>query len=545
MSHGPGETLGGRYRILSPIGQGGMGAVFLAEDLKLKGKKWAVKAIPIPPGEETRLALEAEMLASLQHPRLPHIVDYFVPDGHGIAYMVMDYVQGPTLQDAFERAGRQFDWQAVVRIGIQLCELLHYLHTYKPRPIVYRDLKPSNVMLDESGGLRLIDFGIARHFKLGQHADTIRIGTIGFAAPEQIAGEQTDPRSDLYGLGALLYYLLTQGGMYYLNAAALSDSRPDLPAGLTSTVQRLLEDDARLRIQTAAEARERLVAVDVSGVSNTAHLLTFPSPEPSRSEPGAAERQRLVVAGSLYPGAGSTFLAVSLARMLHTCGVDNALIEHPTNEPDLYMLLYGDKKAPKGYSFEPDVILQDEIDPTPSNRVVWSEGRTVWVPGNPEGLRSDWTIAATFKLLHRARRTVTIWDVSTSWEDPSVAELCQAADLILVVADASPSKLSRPSSRTRLESLTKAEWIANREVRSGQSEWHAALPNPPKCIVPEIPRDAVLKSMWKGALLQDDPLFRDTIFDSLQPVLRELVPGSIQPLLSSEKKTNKWRRFFG
>jgi serine/threonine protein kinase len=215
-----GDTLGGRYRIVSLLGQGGMGRVFLAEDLKLKGKKWAVKEC-LHVGSDVQVFLEeAEMLAQLQHPQLPQLVDYFASDTGGFAYLVMDYIQGPTLQDLFERGGRELAVDRVVNYSLQLCELFHYLHSFRPKAIIYRDLKPSNVMINEHDRVRLIDFGVARHFTLGKHADTLQLGTIGFAAPEQLVSAQTDFRSDLYTLGAMMYYLLSRGQYMYINSSS-------------------------------------------------------------------------------------------------------------------------------------------------------------------------------------------------------------------------------------------------------------------------------------------------------------------------------------
>jgi serine/threonine protein kinase len=149
---------------------------------------------------------EAVILAGLNHPGLTAVHDYFVENGS--FYLVMEFVQGETLQQAWERAGRRFNETQVVAWAQQLCEVLTYLHRQQP-PIVFRDLKPANIMLQPDGRLKLIDFGIARQFDPSKTSDTVKFGTPGYAAPEQYGRGQTDARSDLYALGIVLHQLLS------------------------------------------------------------------------------------------------------------------------------------------------------------------------------------------------------------------------------------------------------------------------------------------------------------------------------------------------
>jgi len=203
-----------RYVIIEKLGQGGMGAVYRAGDRRLSTVNWAIKemseaAITGPlerqQAHETFLH-EAEMLAGLSHPNLPRVTDYFEQDGK--AYLVMEFVPGETLLSYLQREGlpqlqaRVFEW---VR---RLCDVLDYLHTQQP-PIIFRDLKPANIMLTPQGQIKLIDFGIARLFKPGQAKDTLAFGTVGYSAPEQYGRGQTDARSDVYALGVLVHQLLS------------------------------------------------------------------------------------------------------------------------------------------------------------------------------------------------------------------------------------------------------------------------------------------------------------------------------------------------
>lgn len=256
-----GDILGSRYRIVSTVGRGGMGTVYLAEDLKLKGKRWAVKETLQQVQDYQRFVDEAEMLIRLHHAHLPGIVDYFPPDDEGFSYLVMDYIAGETLAERFSRTGGQVEVAAAVNYALQLCDLFHYLHDELPVPMIYRDLKPSNIMIDGQEQVRLIDFGIARHFKSGGQADTVQIGTVGFAAPEQFQQLQTDRRTDLYSLGAVLYYLLSGGKYPYSSGVPLARLNEEVPHSLSVIIEKLLEHDPDRRYPNAREVREALSGV--------------------------------------------------------------------------------------------------------------------------------------------------------------------------------------------------------------------------------------------------------------------------------------------
>jgi serine/threonine-protein kinase len=203
-----------RYVITGKLGQGGMGAVYRAADRRLNTVTWAVKemseaAITGPlERQQAREAFrhEAEMLAGLDHPNLPRVTDHF--EQNGKAYLVMEFVPGETLLGFLSREGLPQPLDRVLDWAGQLCDALDYLHSQNP-PIIFRDLKPANIMLTPRGQLKLIDFGIARLFKPGQARDTQAFGTVGYSAPEQYGKGQTDARADVYALGVLIHQLLT------------------------------------------------------------------------------------------------------------------------------------------------------------------------------------------------------------------------------------------------------------------------------------------------------------------------------------------------
>ncbi|QMV40480.1 serine/threonine protein kinase [Cohnella cholangitidis] len=202
-----GDLLGNRYKVESVIAKGGMGSVYLVKDSKLNDKVWAVKEITQVQSHEAFLE-EARILADLTHPYIPKITDYFEPDANGYCYLVMEYINGVTLQQRFDDADRALSLDTVLKYMKQICEILLYLHR-QPTPIVFRDLKPGNIMIDEYDNIRLIDFGIARGYDQGKATDTVQMGTIAFAAPEQFENKQTDPRTDIYALGSVMHYLLS------------------------------------------------------------------------------------------------------------------------------------------------------------------------------------------------------------------------------------------------------------------------------------------------------------------------------------------------
>jgi WD40 repeat protein/tRNA A-37 threonylcarbamoyl transferase component Bud32 len=210
----PNEVLRQRYRIMNLVGKGGFGAVYKAADLQLGDRIVAVKEMSqsnLKPNEIVEAVnsfkREALMLAGLMHQNLPRIYDHFSEGGRW--YLVMDFIEGDTMEEYLNKtAGSLLPLEEVLEVGIQLCAVLDYLHTRQP-PIIFRDLKPSNIMLTPDDHLYLIDFGIARHFKPGQVRDTIAFGSPGYAAPEQYGKAQTTPRSDIYSLGAALHQLLS------------------------------------------------------------------------------------------------------------------------------------------------------------------------------------------------------------------------------------------------------------------------------------------------------------------------------------------------
>lgn len=249
-----GTVIDGKYEILKEIGRGGMSIVYLAMDKHLN-KQWAVKEIRKKGSGKNdeivvnSLLAEANMMKKLDHPSLPRIVD--IIDNGITIYVVMDYIEGESLDKILNEYGAQPE-EMVVNWAKQLCDALSYLHSQKPS-IIYRDMKPANVMLKPEGNIKIIDFGIAREYKEQNLADTTVLGTKGYAPPEQYSG-QTDPRSDIFALGMTMHHLLTgvdpRNGEPY---APVRQWNPELSEGIEIIIDRCVEPAAENRYQSCAD----------------------------------------------------------------------------------------------------------------------------------------------------------------------------------------------------------------------------------------------------------------------------------------------------
>ena len=251
-----GTVLDGKYEILKQIGKGGMSIVYLAMDKRLN-KQWAVKEIrKTASGKNNEVVVnsllaEANLMKRLDHPALPRIVD-IIDNGQTI-YVIMDYIEGESLGKILKEYGAQPQEQ-VLDWAKQLCDVLEYLHSQKP-PIIYRDMKPDNVMLKPEGNLKVIDFGIAREYKEKNLADTTILGTRGYAPPEQHGSRQTDVRSDIYALGMTMHHLLT--GADPRNAdymyAPIRQWNLELSGGLERIIDKCTALDPEDRYQNCSE----------------------------------------------------------------------------------------------------------------------------------------------------------------------------------------------------------------------------------------------------------------------------------------------------
>lgn len=297
-------VLNRRWQVLEKLAQGGMGKVFLATDLNLS-KLGHEKRLCIVKQlrddffhqEDRKLAVkfflrEAQVLSTLNHPNIVAILDFFQEEEN--FYLVLEYVRGKNLEEMMLTRDAPFDSVQVIKWAIQISEVLHYLHTYDP-PIIYRDLKPSNIMIDEHNQLKLVDFGIARPFEENQES-TLVISQ-GYSPPEQYQGA-TDPRSDVYALGCTMFFCLTGKDSRALTVSNPQKLNPAVSEELGRIVQKATQQDMESRFQSALEIEEELTSL-----SQSLH-------SPSQSKP------LLIIKTPWLVVAGVAFIAILIISVL-------------------------------------------------------------------------------------------------------------------------------------------------------------------------------------------------------------------------------------
>jgi serine/threonine protein kinase len=319
----PQSILQQHYLILRVAGRGGMSAIYLALDTRMSQRRVAIKEMSQENLDLTErreaVALfqqEAQLLARLNHPNLPHIYDYFGTGDR--SYLVMDYVDGKTLLQLLQTAGKALPVEQVLGYAEQLCDVLMYLHQQNP-PVIFRDLKPSNVMATQEGRIYLVDFGIARLFKEGQSHDTVVLGSPGYAPPEQHGTGQTNPRSDLYALGATLHCCLSNRDPYHSEERFVFEPvrnfNSQVPPELDQLIMRLLSLDENQRPASAFEVKQTLIRIRQQGrgamSSPRMPAMQIPDPDPAQSVyqptqpalPPIEPQGRLILGSTPTPGA--------------------------------------------------------------------------------------------------------------------------------------------------------------------------------------------------------------------------------------------------
>jgi len=252
-----------RYEILGVLGKGGMGFVYKVLDRQQGGRVLAIKELRSGNLSEEKLRealvqfqTEARILARLTHPNLPKVYDYFSLTG--AHYIVMEHIKGRTLEQVLSaRRGKPVDERLALSWALQICRAMHFLSVQRPRPIVFRDLKPANIMINSDSRIKLIDFGIARFFKEDRQEDTFVYGTPGYAAPEQYGAGQTDVRSDIFSLGATLHHCLTGRNPSEIPLAFpdVCQLNPKISRETAAIVKKALEQNIDKRYQSAIQMK--------------------------------------------------------------------------------------------------------------------------------------------------------------------------------------------------------------------------------------------------------------------------------------------------
>lgn len=270
------QEIDDRYKCIKMVGEGATAKVFLAMDKKLQ-KEWAIKKVDRTDERKNVFLKEADILKKLDHPALPRIIDIVIDED--AFYIVMDYIRGRALNEILKKNG-PIEQSTVIKWSIEIADAFAYLHS---KNIIYRDMKPQNILITSDGTLKLVDFGVARVYKEGKESDTDFLGTEGYAAPEQF-DKQTDERSDIFALGMTMFELLTgqnpksyTGEIYSVRAID-----PSLSSGIDHIIRKATNKNPEERFQTATAFKSALMEYRKydetyiskrKGIMRTFHLL--------------------------------------------------------------------------------------------------------------------------------------------------------------------------------------------------------------------------------------------------------------------------------
>jgi serine/threonine protein kinase len=266
-----GQILDGKYEIINILGRGGMGTVYLCKNNRL-GNLWAVKEVTSDWNNKIDFLAEPNILKDLSHTGIVRIIDIFYENDN--LYIVEDYIHGKTLKDYIDING-PITSETAIEISLQLCSILNYLHSFNP-PIIYRDLKPSNIMIKPDNKVVLIDFGIARTYKEGQEVDTVILGSKGYIAPEQLGNIQSNTQTDIYSLGATMFFMLTGRTINLATELMFDENYPDTAdKELIRIIKRASAIDTEVRYKSTKQLMDELSKAAIEAKYEKTKLLNY------------------------------------------------------------------------------------------------------------------------------------------------------------------------------------------------------------------------------------------------------------------------------
>lgn len=331
-----GKVVSGKYQVTEKLGSGGSGEVYKAYHVHLK-TPWALKIIP---SCDPFAGNELDVLKKLNHPAFPRVVDVVKEDDKTI--VVFDYYEGPDLLKIIELNGR-IDEKRVYGWALQILDALSYLHNNSPEPIIYRDLKPSNLIVLPDGSIKLIDFGAARQFKKNSSDDTVYLGTPGYAAPEQYGSGQTDVRTDIYNFGMTVFHLLT--GIHPLKCQEHQMKELLEDAGVSKNFAAVVLKCA------ARDPDERFVNVDE--IKNALSSIYIKNESPA-IYPAVGRNAIEISVSGIQTGVGVTHFCMLFGMWLKNKGFKTAVLEYQENSDamDLCMLLRKESELKKNGCYQ-------------------------------------------------------------------------------------------------------------------------------------------------------------------------------------------------
>lgn len=518
-----GTVIDGRYRIVGVLGRGGMGIVYAADDLRLANKPRAIKVIAPIPGNG-RYAEEAQMLMRINHLHLPLIVDYYPPSEHGYEALVMEYIEGHTIAELYRTKNVVLTFAQIIEIALQLCSALRYLHANDP-PIIHRDLKPSNVMIDSKRKVKLIDFGISRQYKLGKEQDTDQLGTLGFAAPEQAGKGQSDEKTDIYGFGALLFFMASGGMIYRYNEGNIDSRDPiehlsrHIPNPFKKMLRCLLQSDPRMRYRSMQEVGEVLAPFAQSqGFNEERKSIADHKRNPYYG-------QHFVCLLSLAPGSGATFITHALANLLASGQDSVTAAEYEQARPEWHAWLAGNKRL-REHSVQDNYALDLRYE-----RYKLDQASLNWFALKPEHHSEIRQEDQRFEqMLRQAGDSIKLIDLSGKWTEPRALKLMKHATLVIAVGDPAVVKWQRSELRKLVDLKNELEstnarmlFVANKDIAfHGRTEWLHLFPERPVAIVPKLPEETMLSLQWRGLWATDDKRLNKRLKLALSPILKLL-----------------------
>lgn len=415
----------------------------------------------------------------------------------------MDYIAGDTLAERFVRYELKLSFSFVLGVMIDLCEVLIYLHAQNPS-IVFRDLKPANVLLDRHNKAILVDFGIARRYEENRLSDTLQLGTPGFAAPEQLRGEQSDSRTDLYGLGALVYHLLSGGQFAIRHRGSLKRVlQDDVPTEFLDLLEQLLAINADERPQSAHQlfSELKLIQQATEGISvNSYDRNTRIVDDYDLQSYGNKDTVTVIALTSAYSGAGATFVSVALSASLVRHGIAHALVECPGSDSELFALLNGARRMPKGAVYAHAHGQQAAVP-------AWRNGKATYYPSDPNEWLSQKPSTAFASWLRNLGAPIVLLDVSSRWDEPEMMDwLTRSVDQLVMVVDCYPVKWSPRRQNSCMELQLQAKkrhtesvWLANRDQPfPDRQQWLSLFPTKPEVYFPDLSGVSMLNALWRG-----------------------------------------------
>ncbi|MBM7613594.1 protein kinase domain-containing protein [Alkaliphilus hydrothermalis] len=434
-----GKTLNGLYRVEGVLGEGGMGRVYLCRNIKL-GNLWAIKFIPNHNLHKTRLRFaEEDILKKLHHIHLPQIVDIFRDDKG--TYIVESYIEGKSLDKKHKEEG-PFKEEVVLKWLRHLTDVLVYLHSMEPYPIIYGDMKPSNVMITRDGGAVLVDFSVSMELRDKNEEDyfTSPLGiTVKFAAPEQLKG-YLDIRSDIYSLGFMICHLLQ--GQEDLSKIGTKGLKGKVSKELLQLLDKCLKQDLHLRYQTAKELREDLNRLDKGKPS----IISIFS-KPTYQTP--SDYKKLIAVMS-PESTGKTTISAGLAWNYAEKGIKTILIDTDFINKDIYYYFNLDFANCLGNQGGGKIPVPQKINHYLS---MYSEHRDVKVNLGPE-------IIKEIILRSKVDAQVVIVDLGRGLESPAYREILSLVDHKLLVVDQRVNVLNR----LPLQLYSNRDWLKNTDL---------------------------------------------------------------------------------